>query len=286
MPVAEDFESERAYLVRLSYRMLGSVADAEDVVQTAYVRWHSAGQPTLDNIRAWFTTTCTRLCLDRLRSDRRTREEYVGEWLPEPYCSGVDDRLEVDETLSMALLYAIHRLSPTERAAFLLHDVFGYEFSAVADILRLQPANCRQLAVRARRRLEGYEVDAAVSEELIEELSSAFFAAVAEGDLDGLEKVLATDVVLRADGGGKVSAARSPVLGRRTVARFILAVLGNGGSLRVALEPTWFNGAPGVLLRTAGRPESAFQFHVRGGVIAAIFVQRNPDKLAGFGERS
>lgn len=276
------FARERSYLVRLAYRMLGSVADAEDAVQDTYLRWQAAGEPVLDTPRAWFTRTCTRLCLDRLKSAHRTREQYVGEWLPEPFVDDSETRAVLDESLSMALLATIERLTPAERAAFLLHDVFDYGFDDIASMLDLSPANCRQLATRARRHLAGERVRAPRDADTVQRLGQAFFAAIRGGDITGLQAVLSEDVVLRADGGGKVSAARRPVEGRTAVLRFLAAIFMRGDTPGPEVRERWFNGAPGMLIVDGERPVSAFHFNVRDGRIAGIFVQRNPDKLCGF----
>ncbi|MFV0663064.1 RNA polymerase sigma factor SigJ [Denitromonas sp.] len=278
----EAFARERGYLVRLAYRMLGSVADAEDAVQDTYLRWQAAGEPALDTPRAWFTRTCTRLCLDRLKSAHRTREQYVGEWLPEPFVDDSETRAVLDESLSMALLATIERLTPAERAAFLLHDVFDYGFDDIASMLELSPANCRQLATRARRHLAGDRVRAPHDAGTVQRLGQAFFAAIRGGDLAGLQAVLSEDVVLRADGGGKVSAARRPVEGRTAVLDFLQAIFMRGEAFRPEVREHWFNGAPGMLVFDAGQLVSAFHFEVHDGRIAGIFVQRNPDKLGGF----
>lgn len=279
----DTFEDERAYLLRFCYRMLGSVADAEDVVQEAYLRWRKAGKPILDVPRAWFIRTCTRLCLDRLKSAHARRERYVGEWLPEPLVVDTGDRRELDETLSMALLLTIERLRPAERAAFLLHDVFGYGFDEVAEILELEPANCRQIASRARKHLAGDRVRSTADDATIERLSNAFFRAIDKGELDDLRSVLAQDVVMRSDGGGKVPAALRPIHGADAVVAFLHKVFVEA-SRRAAMtrRSVWFNGSPGVLLYEDRSPVSAFQFQVVDDRIRGIFVQRNPDKLKQF----
>lgn len=259
--------------------MLGSVADAEDVVQETFVRWREAGEPALRSARAWFTRTCTRLAVDRVRALQRRREEYVGEWLPEPLLADASDaRAELDDTLSMALLATVQRLPPKERAAFLLHDVFGYSFAEIGEILDLQSAHCRQLAVRARRHLGGearHDADVAT----VRRLNDAFFAAVGSGDLERLGTVLAADVVLHSDGGGKVAAARRPIAGAAAVARFFERVFRPARG-RIERREAWFNGGPGTLVYEEGVLVSAFQLRLVGDRIASIFVQRNPDKLA------
>ncbi len=280
MTTIEDFERERPFLSGLAYRMLGSVADAEDVVQEVFLRWRSAGRPHLEQPRAWWARTCTRLCLDQLKSARRRREEYVGEWLPEPFVEASEPRPELDESLSMALLLTIERLGPAERAAFLLHDVFGYTFREVAEMLDLESAHCRQLAARARRRLRGQDRPSSADENTVRRLSGAFFSAVQSGNLEALQSVLSEDVVLRTDGGGKAVAVKVPLEGVDRVARFFHRIFKKGemGS-EVSFETRWFNGAPGVVVFEAGELASAFHFQIADQRIQGIFVQRNPDKL-------
>lgn len=278
------FANERVYLTQLAYRLLGGVQDAEDVVQEAWLRWQEAGRPGLAVPRAWFTRVVTRLCLDRLRADERRREQYFGEWLPEPWIDS-EQRAELDETLSQALLHTLHQLSAGERAAFLLHDVFGYEFAEVAAMLDLEPANCRQLAVRARERLGARSRPAAALPACeVERLGSAFFSALRAGDVDGLRGLLRDDVVLRADGGGKVSAVHYPLFGVERIVRFFDRLLVRTGWHRdLRVETRWWNGAPGFLLFDGvDGLVGAYQFEVEGDRIARILVQRNPDKLRGF----
>lgn len=274
------FETHRPHLTRLAYRMLGSVAGAEDAVQETWLRWEAAGFPPLHDPRAWFTRTCTRICLDQLKSARVRREQYVGEWLPEPWVEAGPDPVERDETLSMALLHTIERLPPKERAAFLLREVFDYGFADIAAMLETSPGNCRQLASRARRHLQGRPRQRADAE-THRRLGAAFFGALRAGDMAGLEALLTEDVVLRSDGGGRARAALRPLVGRRAVVRLFQALLRHGPK-DVQARPTWFNGGPGVLLLEAGVPTSAYAFDIVQGRIQQIFVQRNPDKLGGF----
>ncbi len=241
------FDEHRPYLMRLAYRLLGSVADAEDATQETFIRWQTAGAPELVSPRAWLARTCTRLCLDVLKSSERTRVTYVGDWLPEPLFDDAADKTRIDDTLSMALLLSIQRLRPTERAVF------------------LRPRNTP------------------VAEE-VTRIADAFFAALDSGDVGVLTAVLASDVVMRADGGGKVSAIAKPLVGASDVAAFLEAVFIRARPVFERRE-VWFNGAPGVLLVAGGRPISAFQFDVVDGRIEGIFVQRNPDKLEVFEDR-
>ncbi len=286
MPNAAPFEEHREHLVMLGYRMLGTVAEAEDIAQETYLRWSQAGEPELQSPRAWLTRTCTHLCIDQIKAARRDRETYVGEWLPEPIMKSGDDD-EVDDSLSMALLVAIQCLKPTERAAFLLHDVFGYDFNEVGSILGRESASCRQLAVRARKRLAERETSPAAPKETdpqtISRVTDAFFEAVRSGELDGIRAILTEDAVLHSDGGGKVAAVIRPVEGGDAVARFLEGIFRKRRHL-LDTEDLWINGAPGKLLRDGDEPATVFQIEVTGGLVSAIYAQRNPDKLTGFTE--
>lgn len=280
----ESFESHRSRLYRLAYQMLGGVADAEDAVQETGVRWHQTRREAIEKPGAWLAQVCTRICLDKLRAAQRSREEYVGEWLPEvfPEDSGAP-RTELDEDLSMALLRTMQALSSAERAAFLLHDVFGHTFAEVAEIVGKRQDHCRQLAARARSQLRTPNRSRRVKPMEVERLTAAFFQAIQQGNLAALQQTLAAEVVLHSDGGGKAPAARRPIHGMQTVARFFDRVM-RPLPRPIPTRRIWFNGAPGVVVLEHGRPTSAFQFEVATGQISAIHVQRNPDKLAALAE--
>ncbi|MHC2067076.1 RNA polymerase sigma factor SigJ [Bremerella sp. T1] len=283
MVSGDEFESLRKELIGFCYRMLGSLPDAEDVAQDAYLRWEQAGRPQLDSPRSWYLRVCARLCLDRIKSVQYQREKYIGPWLPEPILEDHAGKTELDETISIALMLTIERLKPAERGAFILHDLFGYEFAEVADILGLQPAHCRQLAKRARDHLKGNKPRSAVDVPGMQRISDAFFQAVNAGDLDQLRTVLSEDVVMHTDGGGKISAAKDLVVGFDAVTTFLVRVVRNVqrfGELR--FEPTWFNGSPGMISCQGDQIIAAYQLYVVDGKVAAVFVYRNPDKLALF----
>jgi RNA polymerase sigma-70 factor, ECF subfamily len=283
----EDAEPHRGRLFGLAYRMLGSVADAEDVVQETFLRWARADRETIDNPAGWLTTVCSRLCLDRLRSARRQREEYVGPWLPEPLITeGTDASATVleHESLTLAFLVVLDTLSPPERVAFLLHDVFGHPHDAIARMLGRSPAAVRQLASRARRRVRDARVPAPVPRGEGEALVDAFVTATAGGDLDRLLELLAPDVEMTSDGGGAVAAARRPVTGAQAVARFLLG-LGRRADDSYALRSTRVNGAPGLVILRDGRPDSVFALTAADGRVTQIHVVRNPDKLRGVDAR-
>lgn len=279
----EPFLSYRPLLFSIAYRMLGSVADAEDALQETWLRWHRA-QEQGEEIRtpkAWLTTTLSRICLDHLGSARVKREQYVGAWLPEPLAGATPDVAETaldHESLSTAFLVLLESLSPKERAVFLLHDVFAYDFASIAGIVGESEAYCRQLARRARAHMVARRPRYEVNEEQRERLTARFIEAVSNGDMAALTAVLADDVVITADGGGKVTTARKPVIGRETVATFVLRLFTILPD-RPELRPQLINGEPGAITVIDGALGNAVTFDFAGGRIAHIYVQVNPDKL-------
>ncbi|MFF0268160.1 RNA polymerase sigma factor SigJ [Kribbella sp. NPDC004536] len=282
--------SERRQLINLSYRLLGSLADAEDVVQETYARWYAMTGPerdAIDNPPAWLTRVASRICLDLLRSARARRERYVGEWIPEPLPessewhtgqTGPDpaDRVTLDESVNMAFLVVLDAMTPAERVAFILHDVFRYPFPEVAEIVGRTPAACRQLASSARRRIQDAELPAAPSArraQLVQEFKRAWEAT----DIAALVSLLDPGVTAVADGGGVVSAALEPVHGGAAVARYFtdLPVFRLG---RTLLERT-VNGQPGLVIQFEGVTETVIAFDVDGDHIKKIWAIRNPEKL-------
>jgi RNA polymerase sigma-70 factor (ECF subfamily) len=287
---AAAFEPHRAYLRGLAYRMLSSMAEAEDAVQDAYIRWHRIGAKAragIENPRAWLSKATTRLCLDRLKSARVQRETYVGPWLPDPVVGPViepevaDDPAELAQDLSVAFLLLLERLSPLERAAFLLHDVFEMSFAQVAEVLRRDVAACRQLATRARKHVEAGKPRFNAKAEDQARIATAFLAAAGSGDPAQLARLLAEDAVFVSDGGGKVKAALNPILGSANVIAFVLGVrkkapFPDGTEYR----PSVINGLPGfVIVLPDGRIDQTLSFEIQGGLIHRIYVVRNPDKL-------
>jgi RNA polymerase sigma-70 factor (ECF subfamily) len=255
----------RGQLFGIAYRMLGQVGEAEDAVQEAFLRWTQADQATIENPAAWLTTVVTRICLDRLKSAQRQRETYVGPWLPEP-------------------LVVLERLSPAERAAFLLHDVFGYEHAEIAAMLERSPAAVRQLAARARRHLADhrprYEQDAARRQQVAE----AFSAAALGGDLGRLMEVLAPDVTFVSDGGGVVAAARKPLHGARQVAKAIMGIVRLTAD-DYTVSPSEINGQPGFVVWFRDRVDSVWTLQIADDRVAGIHAVRNPAKLGAVGHR-
>ena len=289
---AASFEPFRRRLLGLAYRMLGSMADAEDAVQETYLRWHRADRNAVTDPRAFLMTTTSRICLDMLTSARARREEYVGPWLPEPVLDTAslapDRHTELAEDLSIALLLTLDRLSPLERAAFLLHDVFDFSFGEVANALERSEAACRQLAARARAHVRdtrprgatksaspgATEMDAKHAE-----LIAAFVAATRSGDLDGLTQLLASDVRVVTDGGGKVQAALNVLEGVDRSARFLIGAARKGWRDEYTLRFAVINGLPGVIIDAPEGPIQTSAFEIEDGVVRALYVVRNLDKL-------
>ena len=280
---AQSFESHRRALTGLAYRMLGSRAEAEDAVQDAYLRWHATDRAAIEQPRRYLGTIVTRLCLDRMKSARARREIYVGQWLPEPI---VDETLDADSTselaedLSVALMLVLERLSPLERASFLLHDVFGLEFADVARALGRGEAACRQLAARGRAHIEQGRPRFSASREEGIRLATAFAAAAQSGDTQALTKLLAADAVLYTDGGGKRAAALNPIVGADKILRFLSGVARKNSALPGAQwRPATVNGLAGLVIQEVDGTLDTFAFAHRDGNIVAIYVVRNPDKL-------
>jgi RNA polymerase sigma-70 factor (ECF subfamily) len=281
--LATEFARLRPYLLRVAYSHLGSLSEAEDLVQEAWIRLERSDRAEIRNLRAWLTTVVSRLAVDALTSARSRRERYVGPWLPEPLVQADADeadparKVDLDESVSMALLVVLESLSPAERSAFLLHDVFGYSFSEVAQIVGRSPAAARQLATRGRHAVEARRprYPAAVEEQ--REVIAAFQAAVQEGDVGSLIEVLDPSVTFRSDGGGVVNAARTVFTGAERVARIFTAMAGHFGE-QFRMRPIVVNGAPGLLIDTGQYP-SVIAFSVDYGRINEIDVVRNPEKL-------
>ncbi|MGE5109485.1 MAG: sigma-70 family RNA polymerase sigma factor [Acidobacteriaceae bacterium] len=292
---ATSFEPFRRRLLGLSYRMLCSMADAEDAVQETYLRWHRADRDQVSEPKAFLMTTTMRICLDMLTSARARHEEYVGPWLPEPIFDTAalmpDSRTELAEDLSIALLLALDRLSPLERAAFLLHDVFDFSFGEVATALGRSEAACRKLGARARAnvrevRPRGVTTQLASSGTIDArhaQLLSAFTAATQSGDLNALTQFLASDVRVITDGGGKVRSALSAIEGADRVAQFLVGVTrkhrGQWWRDDFRLRFASVNGLPGIVVDSPEGPVQTTAFEIAGDVIKAMYVVRNPDKL-------
>jgi RNA polymerase sigma-70 factor (ECF subfamily) len=279
--LAQEFEENRGYLRSVAYRMLGSVAEADDAVQEAWLRMSRSDAEEVENLRAWLTTVVARVCLDALRSRRARREDYVGSWLPEPIVS-TDPESDPEreallaESVGLALLVVLDTLTPPERLAFVLHDMFGVPFDEIAGIVDRSPDAARQLASRARRRVQGASADTEPDLDRQREVVDAFLAASRAGDFDALLEVLDPDVVFRIDGGGVPARSRSPIVGATAVAR---QVLDRGTPLAPLARPAVVNGAAGAVVQIGGRPFAVVSFAVRRGRIAEIDVVADPEKL-------
>jgi RNA polymerase sigma-70 factor (ECF subfamily) len=278
------FEQHRNLLFSIAYRMLGSVADAEDTVQEAFIRWQRASDQDIQSPKAFLVTIVSRLSITLLQSARVQRESYVGEWLPEPLVtepgSNASEILQVDESVSMALLLMLERLTPAERAVFLLHEVFDYTHAEIAATLNLSEVNCRQLLRRAQQhvRLVRPRFKAPTQEHA--ELLERFYLAAKSGDMDRLTSLLSSDVVMHTDGGGKATALILPIHGPEKVARAAVFGLRRVESLNVLQRSLEINGRPGVVSYRDGRPQSVFTIEVSNGRIEAIYIVTNPEKMA------
>jgi RNA polymerase sigma-70 factor (ECF subfamily) len=290
--VAEAYEDLRPLLFSIAYRMLGSVAEAEDIVQEAFLRYHRAlleDGTEIESPRAYLSAVTTRLAIDHLRSARVRKESYVGEWLPEPLLT--DERApdaarhaEDADSLSMAFLLLLETLTPVERAVFLLHDVFDYGYGEVADIVGKSEDNCRQLAVRARRHVDEHKPRFEASRQQRDRLADRFFGAVEEGDVDGLVELLAADVVVYGDGGGTSPSWRNPIAGRDRVSRLLTGMGRHAQQSGVRIERTEINGQPGAkFLDPSGRLMWVMTLDVADGVVQTVRSIINPDKLRHLG---
>jgi RNA polymerase sigma-70 factor (ECF subfamily) len=279
----------RPLLFAIAYRMVGSAMDAEDLVQEAYLRWQEDPDTEVRAPRAYLATIVTRLAINHLRSARVQRESYVGPWLPEPlmteHVPDASGHVELSESLSMAFLVLLERLSPVERAVFLLHEVFDFEYAEIARIVDKSEANCRQVCARARKHVGAPGGRFQASPEQAERLVERFTRATGAGDLDGLLAVLAEDITLWADGGGKAAgAALKPIQGAAPVARFILSFMRRFVPQARVVRAAEINGQPGFISYVSGMPVAALAFDIRGDRIRTIYAIGNPDKLRALPE--
>ena len=278
------FDRYRSLLFSIAYRMLGSVADAEDMLQETFLRFQQSPEADIRSPRAFLVTIVSRLCLNHLQSTRVQREEYVGEWLPEPVvtdpASDPFGIMKVDESLSMAFLVLLERLTPVERAVFLLREVFEYEYSEVAEVLGRSEANCRQILRRARLHVSRMRPRFEVPERKQNDLLQRFLEAVGTGDMEGVLGLLSQDVVLHSDGGGKAVAVPNAVRGAERVARGILGSLGRLVPGNLVRRLTLINGEPGLVNYLDGKPHSVLTIDGAGGRIRTIYIVTNPEKLS------
>ena len=288
MTETELFGADRPLLFSIAYRMLGSASDAEDVLQDAWVRFNGADRSAIRSTKAFATTVVTRLCLDRLKSARATRETYVGPWLPEPVLTSEvespDTMLQRAESVTLAFLVLLEALSPEERAVFLLKEIFEYEHAEIAEMLELSVANSRQLFHRAKTRLAEGRTRLTGTSESRRAVAERFARAFSTGDGSELTALLTKDVGMSSDGGGKASAARRPLVGRDEILNFLIGVhrtaQHSGLTREASLNIEDVNSEPAIVLRVSGRLESLFVFSVDGDAITGIRAVRNPDKLS------
>ena len=283
-PDAQTFQSFRPLLFSIAYRMLGSATEAEDILQDAYLRW-AAASGEVRAPREYLSQVVNRLCLDRLKSARVQREQYVGPWLPEPVVTAGDETdpfrgIERKEAISLAFLRLLERLTPAERAVFLLHEVFEYPYDDIAAQLELTPANCRQLFHRAKERVRQERPRFTAPPDRQREFIERFLAAAQSGKVERFEQLLAEDATYHADGGGKAAAARKPVYGRHAVAKLLHAITQlalQQEDLNLTIEPV--NGMPTLVAWAGGRLDSIYAFEIGEDAITGIEAVRNPDKL-------
>ncbi len=283
---ASEFEDYRGYLFAIAYRMLGSVMEAEDAVQEAYLRYQAADQDQIQSARAFLSTIVTRLCLDQLKSARMKREQYYGEWLPEPLLTADNPfispsgKVQEMESISMAFLVLLEKLSPAERAVFLLREVFDYDYSDIAGIVEKNEATCRKLFSRAKQHLQDNRPRFEPTQESHQQILMKFMAACQVGDLQGLTELLAEDVTSWTDGGGKIAAALHPIYGADKVARFIIGLFKQSPP-GITLRVTQINGQPGIIVYMPdGEIAVVAVLHITDNHINGIRYVRNPEKLA------
>jgi RNA polymerase sigma-70 factor, ECF subfamily len=289
-PPRHDETDLRPLMFSIAYRMTGSVAEAEDLVQEAFFRLGRVRQNgvRVESPKAYLTTTTTRLAINHLRSARARRESYVGTWLPEPLVADLHDSpeqmSELSDSLSMAFLLLLESLSPVERAVFLLREVFGYPYEEIAQIVDKSEANCRQIFVRARQRVGSHQARYEASREQNEALVRSFLAAARDGDLGQLVDLLAADVAFYGDGGGKATSTPQPVFGRDTVATFFIALSDRARRLEISFEPVLVNGGPGIITHDPqGKVVSVLSFEILDGMVQTVRGIVNPDKLQHLG---
>lgn len=272
-----DFQRERKRLVRLAYRMLGSFSEAEDVVQDSWLKWEQV-EGGIDSPAAYLTRVVTRLCLDRLKSARLRRETYIGPWLPDPLVGSTDPDETIADDITVTLMLAMERLSPLERAAFLLHDVFDVALSDVAVTLSREPAAVRQLASRARKRIQAARPRFSVEAAEADRITQAFFVAARDGDTASLASLLAQEVEIHSDGGGKVMAFRNVIRGVDRALRLFAGLQRKNAPTAQLLRTAEIDGLPGYISVDRGLVQTT-ALDIRDGKIAAIYIVRNPDKL-------
>ncbi len=281
LPDESTFVELREELFAIAYRMLGSASEAEDVLQDAYLRWRRQTEATIQKPKAYLTTLVTRLCIDFLTSARRRREQYVGPWLPEPLVVDESDPLqgaEMADSLTLAFLVLLEELTPPERAAFLLREVFEYEYGEISEVLTRSEESCRQLVSRARAHVAGRRRRFDADRTHVRELTTRFIGACASGSVEDLMSLLAPDVVVWTDGGGKAKAAPRPVIGAHRASRFLVGI-SRDVSVDASVRQLSLNGQPGIVISRGTKVLEAVVLDVEGGKICGVRVVANPDKL-------
>ncbi|MEO8610213.1 MAG: sigma-70 family RNA polymerase sigma factor [Chloroflexota bacterium] len=282
MPTLDEFDQHRSALFGLAYRMLGSVMDAEDILQEAFLRWQNVPESEIRSPRAYLITIVTRLCVDQLRLARVQREEYVGPWLPEPLLQSPESDPawlnERDESISTAFLVLLENLSPLDRAVFLLHEVFNYTFAEIGGIIDRTPADCRQIGHRARQRLMQGRPRFKTENEPVDAVVQTFLQACIGGDLSELLGLLSPDVIVTSDSGGKVRSVRNQIIGANNAARLFLGIF-RKWSPPLTFHIATINGQSALISCRDGQPVNVTTFDIRDGKIRAIYQVRNPDKL-------
>jgi RNA polymerase sigma-70 factor, ECF subfamily len=279
----EIFKEHRRLLFSLAYRMLGSIVDAEDMVQEAFLRWQAATSEEIKAPKAYLSAVVTNLCINHLQSARVKREEYIGPWLPEPLITDENQdpmsNLQMADSLSMAFMILLESLTPAERACFLLREVFDYDYEEIARMMGKTQDNCRQMVSRARLHIRERRPRFSVSQEMQSRLTGQFIKACASGDLQGLMSLLAADATLLSDGGGQVTAARRPIRGADHIARFLTGLVKKAGASRLDLRPTKINDQSGFITYLNGRLINVLSLDIADDRICGIYIVVNPDKL-------
>ncbi len=282
MAYLEDFTEYRPLLFSIAYKMLGSVMEAEDIVQDAFLRWRESAEEEIRSPKSFLATIVTRLSIDRLRSAQLQRESYIGPWLPEPLITdpgrSTAEIVSASEHVSMAFLVLLENLSPVERAVFLLREVFDYGYAEIATLVDKSEANCRQITRRARQKVGAGHGRFQATSEKQQTLVQQFITTCNTGDLPGLIHLLSEDIGLYSDGGGKVTAARKPIYGNNQVANFLLRIIRNAPP-NLSVQPTWINGRFGFIVYIGQRPQSVFSFEMDEHKIYQVYAVLNPDKL-------
>ncbi len=283
--LTDDFLEYRALLFAIAYRMLGTVMDAEDMVQDTFFKWQTVSKTQVRSVKSYLTTIITRLCIDRLRSAQVQREQYIGPWLPEPIVTDLSAdpnyRVELTDSLTMAFLVILERLTPVERAVFILREVFDLSYDEIGQVVEKNTANCRQIACRARQHVSKSQSRFPTSPEQHYQLTQQFVKTCRQGDMEGLLRLLAEDIVLWSDGGGQVVAALKPIRGAAKVAGFLRAIHRRQQKLdlHVGLALVQVNGQPGIQFLTDGQVETIAALAITNHKIQSLYLIRNPDKL-------